>query len=75
MNKITEWQFEPPTEPGHYLMCYGDIETWANTELVEIVSSSAIPESVTDDQMTVAEIASLISYKWARLAIGTEALT
>ena len=27
MNKITEWDYDFPTEPGDYLVCYGDVET------------------------------------------------
>ena len=35
-NIINNWSYEKPTEPGDYLICYGDVETKENTDSVSI---------------------------------------
>lgn len=42
MNKITEWSYEKPTEPGDYLCCFGDVETPANVHFERFYLSSDI---------------------------------
>lgn len=69
MNKITEWSWEKPTEPGLYLACRGDVETKANISFLNVISidgqlidsSDNFPVEYFDD-----------SIKFARLLVGAE---
>ena len=71
-NKITEWSYDLPTEPGFYLACEGDIEVVANTTAAELVDKDG--ELVFfDDYESAAEYHKQASVKWARLLIGSDA--
>ena len=35
-NIINNWSYSKPTEPGDYLVCYGDVETRFNVEAIRI---------------------------------------
>ena len=63
-NKITEWSWDIPTEPGFYLCCYGDVEVTHNTYALELheidIKDSAFASQYRD-------------CKWARLLIGSDA--
>lgn len=75
-NAITNWSYDPPTEPGVYLCCYGDVETWSNISVVELSESPTI-DALTGPALVNQLGDSLRSYssacKWARLLVGQEA--
>jgi hypothetical protein len=39
-NIINNWSWKKPTEPGDYLVCYGDVETPANVSFVRFTKTS-----------------------------------
>jgi hypothetical protein len=67
-NKITEWSWDVPTEPGFYMCCNGDVETVANTELVEFLEGDFY-----EGGLDVHYDYYKSSCKWARLLIGSDA--
>ena len=77
MNKITNWTYDKPTEPGLYLVCHGDIEVAENMEPYEVIESSfdlRLDGGKTWPQASIEEIETWSSgYKYARLVFGSEA--
>ena len=39
-NIINNWSYDKPTEPGDYLVCYGDVETPMNVQYVCFIAES-----------------------------------
>lgn len=70
-NKITEWSYELPTEPGLYLACYGDVEVPGNILFVDADYVDWSNELYDQEGDPLTGLSS--SYKWARLLVGSEA--
>lgn len=68
-NKITEWSYDLPTEPGLYLCCFGDVEVEGNCDAVNFIMLADGLIDLTGD--SVNEYVS--GCKWARLLIGSDA--
>jgi len=68
-NKITEWSYDKPTEPGLYLTCFGDVEVINAMGLVTLYDNDGELEDGDGDSVDGYNS----SLKWARLLIGSEA--
>ena len=62
-NIINNWSYFKPTEPGDYLICWGDVETPANVEFDQF----KIVDGVLIDSSKNLVSGYLNSYKFARL--------
>ena len=69
-NRITEWSYDLPAEPGLYIACYGDIEVPQNMMLASLRKD---PNRGVVDQYGQPLTKKYIGYKWARLLIGSDA--
>ena len=69
-NKITEWEYETPTEPGFYMYCYGDVVVPANTGIMQFDGDIVCGEPVDTDGWFFGYVT---GYQWARLLIGSDA--
>lgn len=78
-NKITNWSYDKPTEPGVYLCCFGDVEVWSNISIVQLrMNDSEACEVHTGGDSLVDPFGDAIGTysngcKWARLLVGSEA--
>ncbi len=70
MNKITEWTYDKPTEPGLYLMCYGDVEVQKNMTLANVINENG---ELIDEVDCTPVYNFQPGYKYARLIIGSAA--
>jgi len=77
MNKIKNWSYDKPTEPGLYMICNGDIEVIENMEPLMI---TALEPHIAASKISMWPMASVRevstwnnSWKFARLGIGIEA--
>jgi hypothetical protein len=61
-NIINKWSYSKPTEPGDYLVCYGDVETPANVFYVRLSNVYGILSGEDGFQLD-----HILSYKFARL--------
>ena len=64
-NIIDKWSYDKPTEPGDYLVCYGDVETFNNVSAERFVLSQDGKLTTADNNLWVSEYSD--SYKFARL--------
>lgn len=70
-NKITDWGYEPPTKPGLYLACFGDVEVPNAITYVDARFADDDDYLIDQDGDPIASYNP--SYKWARLLVGSEA--
>jgi hypothetical protein len=75
LNSVLNWSAKHPSEPGLYLMCYGDVEANANVRLLKVMQHwkhktliGFVPGSEGEF-----DINSLKGHKFARLIFGKEA--
>jgi hypothetical protein len=72
-NTITNWQYEPPTELGLYLVCRGDVETIDNIEAFRMVEPDRVsPVHSSFEEYSVDYVATWKGRKFARLCIGSQ---
>lgn len=71
-NKITDWSFDKPSEPGLYLMCRGDVETEENTLFLKVRINYGVALDMTESPPQDISGYST-NYKYAKLTIGHEA--
>jgi hypothetical protein len=69
-NVVLNWDYTPPTMPGLYLCCYGDVETTQNIRMVRFAAYGD-GHLVTEDGIKPTDFNS--RYKWAKLLVGSEA--
>jgi len=70
-NKITNWSWDKPMKAGYYLVCYGDVETEANTSLIKLEDN--LYDGQLWDKSSETNISEYSdSYKFARLVIGSD---
>ena len=62
-NIINNWSYDKPTEPGDYLVCYGDVETSQNVFHVRL--SEVHGQLRGEDGFQLSTLSP--SYKFARL--------
>ena len=63
-NIINNWSYDKPTEPGDYLVCYGDVDTPMNVQYVcfSAVSGGKLIDGGANEVKDYSD-----SYKFARL--------
>jgi hypothetical protein len=69
-NPILNWDHTPPTEPGLYLCCYGDVEAPDYIKMVRCVAC-VDGRLMTIDGLRPEDYGP--QYQWARLLVGSEA--
>ena len=70
-NAVLNWSYDRLTEAGSYLVNYGDVPTWQNTDFFEFKLFDGELISTDEEPIHLSEINS--SYQFARLCIGAEA--
>jgi len=65
-NPIRHWSYNLPTQPGIYLMCYGDVEAHDSLRYVRFIECGG--ELKTEDGLCPADYSD--GCKWARLLVS-----
>ena len=65
-NIITNWSYDKPTQEGHYLCCFGDVETHNNV----IIDSYEFQKGALRDREGLKVSSYSRSYKFAKLVFS-----